>query len=120
MIMEPNARADRGHIPATLAACALSRRAPIAPTTLAVARPISAKVPRSLSLTSRSRAVRIYLLTCDVNHYQSFLPENEDVWDTEMLTFDAAPKESDCSPPPVFVSHPTHHPSNFLPLAAPH
>ncbi len=61
--------------------------------------------------------MRIYRLQCDVNHYQSFLPENPEVWDTDMLTFDATPKASAWTPPAAYVLHPKHKRGNFLSLS---
>jgi hypothetical protein len=58
--------------------------------------------------------LKIYRLVPDVNHYQSFFPEDEKVWSTDVLTFDGRTKASNWVAPPLFILHPKYKRGNFF------
>ena len=50
--------------------------------------------------------MRIYRIVADVNRYQGFSVEGDDIWHTDMMTFDCKPKGSDWAAPSVYTLHP--------------
>jgi hypothetical protein len=57
--------------------------------------------------------MRVYRVRLDVNRYQYFLPEDEDIYKTDRLVFDCGPKLADWVPPPVYVYQPKLKRGNF-------
>lgn len=57
--------------------------------------------------------MKIYTLREDVNNFQRLLPQNDVVWETDLLTFDCRPKE-DWTPPEVYIRNPKLKRGNFI------
>src|SRR5579864_8267019 len=62
--------------------------------------------------------MKIYHVVPDVNQYQSFLVEDDRVWETEELTFDCMSKASSWNAPDVFILKPKLRRGNFFNLCA--
>jgi hypothetical protein len=57
------------------------------------------------------KMIRVYRIRSDVNHYQYFLPENDE--ELPKLRMDCVPRAENWSPPPVFVYEPLHKKGDF-------
>jgi len=64
--------------------------------------------------------VKIYSITPDVNHYQSFqydYPDTDPFWRSDRWTFDCTPKASGWVPPKVYILSPNLKRGNFFNLS---
>lgn len=62
--------------------------------------------------------MKIYKVRLDVNHYQSFLPEEEGIWKSKILQMDCTPKADRWQPPKIYVVNPARPRGNFFRLCS--
>ena len=62
--------------------------------------------------------MKVFRIVLDVNHYQSLLVEDDSIWRTNELVFDASPKQNGWKPPGVYVLHPLLKRGNFFHFCA--
>lgn len=60
--------------------------------------------------------MKIYRIVADVNQYQGFSVDGDQVWQGDTLTFDCTPKSSKWAAPSVYVLHPKLRRGNFFNL----
>lgn len=62
--------------------------------------------------------MKVFRIRLNSNDFQSFLPVNTNIWETDVLTMNCRSKLTDWNPPTVYVPNPQLKPGNFLELAS--
>lgn len=62
--------------------------------------------------------MRVYRLVFETDDYQSLIPEDENIWETDVLDMDCTPKSEKWVPPKVRVYNPRKRRGHFFRLAS--
>jgi len=58
--------------------------------------------------------MQVFRIRLNSNKFQSFLPSDEKVWETDLLKLDCRPKLQSWVPPSVYIDHPDQSKGNFF------